>query len=184
MGDADFRDQRQDERDRLRIAPFVFLRPRVLFTAPRQELKTAIHWEPRIELRRLEYAIERRTSIVEGVFHRHTQTRVIERERMALRLVEKGARAEDGRIAARVADRVETRASTPGKPVPGSPEMRLNRQPNAAILESRLTEEAGRSRGFSRTPAAPPVDLNRLTDSVMRQIDRRLEAHRERMWRK
>jgi hypothetical protein len=163
----------------------VFLRPRVLITAPLQELRTAIHWSPRIELRRLERVVEHRHATVERVLERHTQTRLIERERLALRLVERGARTEDSRVAVQAASRGIPRPPATVAVTPAPPEMKLNRPPKPSTPEPDASPREARSPfAFPRTPIAPAVDLNRLTDSVMRQIDRRLEAQRERMWRK
>lgn len=185
MGDADFRHQRQNERDRVSAPHFVFLRPRVLVTAPRQELRTAIHWSPRFELRRLERVIENRHAMVERVVERRTEARLVERERQALRLVERGARTEDSRIAAQAASRAIARPPAPLAAAPPPPEMTLNRPPKPVAPEQQAApREARPPFAFPRTPTPPAVDVNRLTDSVMRQIDRRLEAQRERMWRK
>jgi hypothetical protein len=183
MGDADFRHQRQDERNGVSPRPFVFLRPRTLVTALRQELRTAIHWSPRIELQRLELTIEVRQTMVERVVERHTQTRVVEREQLAMRLLEKGARTEDARMEAQ-APRTEPPGHALGPIAAARPPMTLNQPPKPGA-EPRMAEREVRSPlAVPRTATAPPIDLIRLTDSVMRQIDRRLEAHRERLWRK
>lgn len=183
MGDADFRHQRQDERNGVSPRPLVFLRPRTLVTALRHDLHTAIHWAPRIELQRLERIIELRQTMVERVVERHTQTRVVEREQLAMRLLEKGARTEDAGMAA-AAPRTEAPGHAPGPFTAARPQMTLN-EPSKPVTEPRMADREMRSPLTTpRIAAAPPIDLNRLTDSVMRQIDRRLEAHRERLWRK
>ena len=183
MGDPDFRHQHQDERERLAPPPLVFLRRRP-WPQSRTELRTTIHWSPRIELRLMERAIEQRHTMVERIVERHVETRLLQRERLAMQLVERRARAEELHIVRR-----ETLPPAPGAPrtAPSSqpPEMKLSRPQQAAASETRAPERSAPS-PFApfQKPAAAPIDLNGITDSVMRQIDRRMTAHRERMWRK
>jgi hypothetical protein len=176
MGDPDFRHQQPDERRQL-IPPMVLLRPRVWTTGPRYDVRHTIHWAPRIELRRLERAIECHRTMVDRLLARRTQSRIVEREQFAIQLVERGARTENARVAP--AERALAAAQLP-RWAPQPPELRLNLPAKRAADGPGLPE---RQHARRQVPA-PPIDLNRLTDSVIRQIDRRLDAHRERMWKK
>lgn len=185
MGDPDIGHQQQDERQRMRIVPFVFLRPRLRVAHTVQNLWTAHHWTPRIDLRFLERVLEKREAMVKLGPERNFETRIREREQMVVRLTTDRKRTEDARLTV-------TPASTPAfknLAVPAAnmaarpADMKLNRAPEVRDSREREKAECSPSPG-QRAPAAAPLDVNKLTDQVMRQIDHKLQAHRERMWRK
>ncbi len=166
----------------MRTSNFVFLRPRLRVLQPIQDLRTSHQWSPRIEFRLLERVIEKRESMVQRVAERRIETRIREREQMVVRLTTGRGRTEDPRVVAAPtpAAALKNMAVPVAAMVSRPPEMKLNRTPE--IKEPAAKERS--AHGSPRTPAPPPLDVNRLTDQVMRQIDRKLEAHRERMWKK
>jgi hypothetical protein len=57
------------------------------------------------------------------------------------------------------------------------------RAATAAGADRSGASEATSTRRFTEPGAPPPVDVERLADQVVRQIDRRIVAHRERVGR-
>jgi hypothetical protein len=60
-------------------------------------------------------------------------------------------------------------------------------EPETKLVERRAMERArgeGARRAGAAAPSVPPVDLDRLTDQVVRALDRRLVAQRERQGRR
>ena len=65
---------------------------------------------------------------------------------------------------------------------PHPPKLEFHR-PAETVVQRETNRE--RQQPASPRPAMPPaLDINSLTEQVMRQMDRKLQAHRERMWRK
>ena len=190
MGDANLGHQQPDEWQRMTErrgtsrAPFVFLKPCVRLIQPVQTLKTTHQWSPRIELRLLERVIETRESLVHRIQEKRVETHIREREKMVLRLTTERNRTEDARMAAASSSPSVKNTALPFAPAPARlPELKLNRTPETK--EPRESRHDERSQpANTRGAVAPPLDINALTDQVMRQMDRKLEAHRERMWRK
>lgn len=190
MGDTNLGHQQPNEwrgiteRQSMSRAPFVFLRPCLRFMQPAQTLRTAHHWSPRIELRLLERVIENRESLVHRIQEKRVETHIREREKMVLRLTTERSRTEDARMAAVSSSPAVKDLTLPVAAAPARlPELRLSRTPEAREPRESRHDERLQPAG-TRAAVSPPLDINSLTDQVMRQMSRKLEAHRERMWRK
>ena len=129
---------------------------------------------------------------VVGELCRETFSRLID-ERRRVELSYGGAAAMQAATADGVNSPGHVRASTPSRaalrvpPYVSRPELVLRRSSSERALAPKQREaQMGDGHTTSRYTASPPqaaapVDIGQLTDEVVRQIDRRIVAHRERV---
>src|SRR5271157_4372545 len=185
MGDGDFRDQQQDERsamNRIRNpepAPMILLRLRPAALARPIYMHTHLHLAPKLHLTAVHSFAHLEMLRVERVRETAGGERMAWREELVRRIFEVGARRDGG----------TQPAAGPGA-LPGS--LQFSQKPMPAVLlrpaarAAQVEIPAAPLSAAHNQPVPPavqalPLDLQKLSDQIVQNIDRRLQAHRERL---
>jgi hypothetical protein len=122
---------------------------------------------------------------IETIVRGNAGERILRREEYVRHIAERGARREQGAQAGpKLETTVPIMATPSSRPVPA---VLLRSHPAAtAAPEPQSTTPAFAPKSWPPPPApqAAHVDVNRLTEQVIQQIDRRLQSYRERTGRR
>jgi hypothetical protein len=164
-----------------RTLPMVLRRMRPAIVTHRLETHTHLHLSPR-----LNFAVAgvRETGVlrVEQVLSGGACERVLRREEYVRELTMRGRRREEGPTGKAVeGSGVVESAVTKALPAVLVRSQVAVSAPAATVAGSNGSPFAARTAAI---PQAAPVDVNRLTEQVIQQIDRRLQSYKERTGRR
>ena len=156
-----------------RLRPVALVRP--------IQTHTHFHVAPRLNFTVINQPVQTEILRVERILRNTAGERLVEREELVRRIVDRGARQEDFR---RVAPE-QAAALTPVMERSGVLAMLLrSAAPVPAVLDVPAPQIGQRAWPAAAPMNAPQPDIARLSEEVIRSIDRRLQAHRERIGRR
>jgi len=162
--------------------PMVLRRLRPATLARPLRTHTHFHLAPRLDFTLVNQAAEKETVRVEQILRRSSGERVVQREELVKRILAKGER-RDG------ATHQTATSATAAVPPPlaprGVPAVLLRPAAPAPAVPNVPESPAQQGAWPAAAPMQPTLpDVERLSEQVMRNIDRRLQAHRERLGRR
>jgi hypothetical protein len=184
MGLRDLDDQRPHERGALSPTR-VFLKPRLRVLAPRFTSHVHLRLAPVVNLHAIGAIVARRSEIADRIMTTTILRQVRRTEQLSLRLRQELVRIE--RDAPRHATGESPRSPGPASSAdarpPGLVVVRQGPSPPVRVPESEPVARRGplHLEAASRVPA---LDRERLAEQVIQTIDRRLQAHCERLGRR
>lgn len=159
--------------------PMILRRIRPAILSHRLETHTHLHVSPHLNFA-VAGAPESGSSRIERMFSGNAGERILRREEYTRRIIDRGSRREAGAAIERTEEAFRT------APLTRVPSVLLRTQPAApaAVATSNTPPLGSRPWTPPAAPQTPPVDVQRLTEQVIQQIDRRLQSYKERTGRR
>jgi hypothetical protein len=158
--------------------PMVLLRLRPVAIIKPVHLHTHFHVAPKLQLTSVVSFENTETLRIHRVIERAGGERMVSREEMVRRIFEQGARRDAGSGAAAASDHVPAAMPYAQRPVPAV----LLRSSGQAVQPEPPAAAPAESIGPPAHSAmrSETLDIERLSERIIHNIDRRLLAHRER----
>jgi len=161
--------------------PMVLLRLRPAAISQEIHTHTHLHIAPAIHLTSVTSFADTGTLRIHRVIEPAGGERIVHREEMVRRIFEQTTRREAGASGGGATAAVRTPVAFEPRPVPAVLLRSSSRAPQPETAATEPAEPALQT--VPHTTRPPALDIERLTDRIVNNIDRRLQAHRERLGR-